>query len=317
MADVAQGYFYNEDGQRVPVEFTDTVARETGAANTNKIDEIEKHILTLEDEVLTYDEQQHQDIYAGRNLLEVYDAEIANGYANAWEWLADHVSLRKSIGRKAYKGLRVEDYIPCTIESNTYNQRIMGLDCDEGTTDIEQPPGIFMFPDKVMPTGYQWNTSNNNNGNATNQAPYMVSNIRNVLLNTILPKYPSEIRAVMGERRTLLEYRYTAGQTLTDSNSWGWQDLGRLWLLDETEVYGQRVWSSVRANGISNQFELFRNPKNRILRDPDGERRNWWLRSVTSGPSTTACYVTHDGNANSNYCSHSWFVAAGFKVVGE
>ena len=311
MTEISQGYFYDKNSQRVNIDFSDAVARQTLATQANDITAIKADIETMKNEPLTYAEQLLREDYPGRNLLEVFEAEI-DDYANVWEWLADRVSLH------SYTGLLPFDYVPETIGSDEIPMILGGFDLDAECTDTEQAPGLFFHMGKVVGQGTQWNTTNTNQGNATNAAPYMVSNIKTYLDGTLLPLFPSTMRAHMGNRRNLLETRYTAGSTLTDSTNWAWNDLGRLWLLSEIEVYGHLQMAGPRTGAADTQWPIFKRTKDRIRRDVDGTRRSWWLLSVMAGSSTYCCNVYGTGNANHGNASNSGVaVAAGFKVVGE
>ena len=69
----------------------------------------------------------------------------------------------------------------------------------------------------------------------------------------------------------------------------------KLWLPSEFEVFGDG-WASEVEEG--QQFELFKDSRNRVKFDQDGERAHWWLLSVCAGNSTNACNVNNNGNAN-------------------
>lgn len=311
MTDMSQGYFYDASGQKVNLEFMDSVARETLVTVTNDITGINGSIEEIKTKPLTYAEQFMREDYPGRNLLEVFEPEI-DDYANAWEWLADRVSLH------VYKGLLPFDYVPETIGSDEIPMILGGFDLDAECADTEQPNGLFFHMGRTTRENVQWNTTNVNQGNATNAAPWMVCNLKTWIDNTLLPKFPSTMRAHMGNRRNLLETRYAANSTLTDSTNWAWNDLGRLWPLSETEVYGCPRRGSSWSGAADTQWPIFKRTKDRIRRDADGARRYWWLLSVVAGSSTSCCNVNSPGSASNHNASYSGVaVAAGFKVVGD
>lgn len=59
----------------------------------------------------------------------------------------------------------------------------------------------------------------------------------------IWSKLPEALKTVIVAKRALLPQRYSASGVLSNSNSWGWQDTGKLWLPSEIEVYGHGTWA--------------------------------------------------------------------------
>ena len=69
----------------------------------------------------------------------------------------------------------------------------------------------------------------------------------------------------------------------------------------EVEVYGSTKYS---AQGEGTQFELYKNPLNRIkCLGPGGHQAIWWERSPCSSASTGFCIVYSNGYANGNPAS--------------
>ena len=62
------------------------------------------------------------------------------------------------------------------------------------------------------------------------------------------------------------------------------------------------------------QFELFKDPRNRVKFDQDGERANWWLLSVCAGYSTYACIVYYGGTAANTSCTTALRVPVCFSI---
>jgi len=100
----------------------------------------------------------------------------------------------------------------------------------------------------------------------------------------------------------VLAYRAEYPTTYADgaATGWAWTD-ARVELMNEVEVYGCNVWSSMPGyeTGINKrQLSLFRLAPQFI-----NIRANWWLRSVRS--ATDACHVNNTGYASSNSASYS------------
>lgn len=315
MAQVSHLSLINEAGQREKREFVDAGARTLIEAQEAKIAALEGVDEDFADGPILLNNQQANNLYLGRNIEEVFEAEIANGYANSWEYMADRVDLSKTIGLKAYVGLRKRDFINIPIGSNIFPYEISDFDPDRGCCDPEQGPSIRMCTHVAFPTKVQWNLANDNNGTAAQHFPYLASNVYNYLINTLLPTFPAEVRAVMRERIVLLEERYSASSKLTASNSWAWKNIGRLWLPSEPEFIGRNQWGDNYGDALSSQMSAFKDPRDRIFRNPDGERCDVWSRSVHAGGSTSACYINLYGLAGSTGTAGAGIcVAPGFDI---
>lgn len=170
----------------------------------------------------------------------------------------------------------------------------------------------YIYPDTV-----QWFTENNNNGTAANAAPYMKSTVK-AFLDGLVAKLPAEVQEVISSKRFLLESRYSASGVLTDSTSWAWADLGKLWIPSEYEVFGSCIWSTQPwGAGQAVQYPIFANNwLNRIKGAGDGGgRASWWLLSVCGGTSASACHVYNYGSANYGNCSNAIRVPVCFRIT--
>ena len=116
----------------------------------------------------------------------------------------------------------------------------------------------------------------------------MISNLHTFLTTTLYGYLPAAVKAVISNKRTLMEYRYSASGALTDGTSWGWQDLGPLWVPLEYEVFGSTIWGTKGwSQGQGVQYPIFANSfLNRIKGAGNGGGRcYWWTASVGSGDS--------------------------------
>ena len=297
MAQVTHLSLINEEGIREKREIVDAGGRELISAQELKIAALEGVDENFAEGPILLNTQQANHLFEGRNIENIFEDEIANGYANVWEYLADRVDLAKTIGMKAYAGLRERDFVNVTVESNVYPYMIGAFDYDRGCCDPEQGPSLLMCTRTAFPERIKWKSVNDNNGTAAEPCPYMTSDVHSYLLDTLLPKFPAAVRAVMKERTALLESRYNASSKLTDSTTWVYKNVGRLWLPDEGEVYGCVYWGSQYSSGLVGQIPVFSQPRDRVFRTPDGERSNVWLRCVSRLNATFACNVGKAGLA--------------------
>lgn len=238
--------------------------------------------------------------YEGRNLTEVFALEIV-GYTDDAAWF----NARIKAGN--FDGIFVRDYFDIKLsDGKVMRYRIAAIDpylhC--GDQEITEHHAI-MVPDTVWPDSVPWNTTNNNNGNASERHPYLASNLHKWELQTFFPLLPQKWKNVIANHRTLLEERYSASSVLTDSTTWSYADMGKVFSLSETEVYGFNVWGDGYSVGMDCHFPLLPDTASRIRRNADGSRCYWWLRSARSGSSANACYVALHGYAHASSASSS------------
>lgn len=246
-------------------------------------------------------EQLSERDYAGRNLSEVFALEIV-GYTDDAAWF----NARIKAGN--FEGIYIRDYFDIKLsDGKVMRYRIAAIDpylncCDTEITEHH----VMMVPDTVWPDSVVWNTTNNNNGNASEKHPYLASNLHKWLNQTFFPLLPQKWKNVIANHRTLLEERFSATAALTDSPTWSWADMGKVWALSEVEVYGFPVWGTKGYSvGMDCHFPLFPDSASRIRRNPDGERCDWWLRGAGSGNSAYACHAGAYGSASHTSASHT------------
>lgn len=108
---------------------------------------------------------------------------------------------------------------------------------------------------------------------------------------------PDWLKAVIIEKRVILGKRYSASGILSNENSWGWTNIGKLWFPSEVEVYGCPVWGSRDWNaGGFIQYPLFMGNMRRVKKR-NGSRYDWWLLSPYAS-ATHWCYVAYTGAAS-------------------
>jgi hypothetical protein len=249
-------------------------------------------------------------IYEGVDLTTKFAAEIA-GYTDVWAWL----KARKDAVN--YSGLHIGDYVPFTLGAETIHSQIAGIDTYYRTTDSDLGHHIDFISRDCMATLRQWNTTNVNNGSADNPSPYMVSALK-ATLDGLVSSLPAGLQSVIKTKRFLLESRYSSGSTLTDSTSFAWNDMGKLWVPTKYEVFGNIVMGTkpyAAMQGV--QYPIFANSyKSRIKRKGhQGPRCHWWLATVFSGYSTSACYVNNSGHPNATGASASYGVPLCFRIA--
>ena len=289
---------------------------------------------TKSDEMAYAELSEH--LYNGVDLKTKFATEIA-GYSDEWAWL----KARKNANN--FAGIHVGDYIDIALSAGTvgtYNitaktlrARIIGIDTYWGYGNSEVPHHIDFKTDQTVGTNMVWNPTNNNNGTADQQNPWLASaiyaylnGVNNYSTNAfnsvahgadasgggILQLLPTKLTNQIIEKLMYLPRRYSASGLLTASNEGDWKNMGKLWLPFETEVYGHPVNSvSKDANGYDRdnmgsavQYPLFAGTAG---------NRNYKIcnraASVASGVSTLACFVGGSGLAGSLFTTGTWVSA--------
>ena len=272
-----------------------------GGNNYNIIDDTAR---TSAQSALTnaeYDRQQFNGIYSGRNLNSLF-----SGQSDLYAYLG-------GLCDSNFGSLRVGDYFTVPVESNSLTVRIAGMDTYYGAMDTQltQHHLVCLF-DPIAITDPDWQTMDgqylywgdtaSNQGTADEKHPYLVSNLHKWETEWLWPKLPQALRNRIIDRRCLLEERYSSSGNVEDSTGWSWANLGKIWSLNEMEVYGSPVWGTHGYSvGDSCQLPIFRQTKDRVK-----ARVTWWLRSVVGGSASDVCCCYYSGYANSSSPRHTW-----------
>ena len=259
-----------------------------------------------------HDRQASIGAYPGRDLATILAGEIGSGT------VYDSLHARAESGD--WSGLRVGDYmdVPLVSASGVTSQQSVRFllahadpyykcgDAEKGhhlAFMAAAPITVSPSYSGVANSSYlPWNKTSTNNGTSSDKHPYTCSQLKGweTAFEACLPE---GLTKCLLTQRVLLEERYSASGALTDSNSWSWQDIGKVWSPSETEVYGQRVWGTDGYSvGFDCQFDLFRDTAHRL----NGSRNSWWLRSVRGGSSSGVCYVCYHGGACDTDAANGW-----------
>ena len=159
--------------------------------------------------------------------------------------------------------------------------------------DITEEEVKFISKD-LLAERMEWNESGRNTGG------FKESDLCRYLNEVVWATLPEELRAVISERECLQIVEGKEDRFML-----------KLWLPSEFEVFGDS-WASEVEEG--QQFELFKDPRNRVKFDQDGERAYWWLLSVCAGLSADACLVYDYGYAYSYSCTDALRVPVCFSI---
>lgn len=267
--------------------------------------------LTAAVKMLRSDMEAQSTVYGGKDLTKVFAEEIAN-YSDEWAW------IKARITKADYTGIHIGDYIPLTVKNETHQMQVAGIDTYYRTTDQELGHHIDFISRDCFSETVKWNETDNNNGNATSPYPYMVSNLKTWLNNTLYSYLPEKVKSQITDKWSLLEQRYSASKALLAPTGWGWQNIGKLWVPHEFEVFGATIWGEKGwSQGQATQYPIFANAwRDRVKGiGPGGSRCTWWLATVRSGAPDSACYVTHYGYADRWTTTHDFRAPICFRIA--
>ena len=270
-------------------------------------------------------------IHTGEDLALKFAAEIA-AFPNVWEW----IRARIRVGN--FEDINVGDFVEFTAGGNTIVSEVAGINTYTRygwPSEHEVGNHIDFISRDLWPEPVQWNLVDYNNGLASMPSPYLVSNVY-ALLNSlqtnvpngtganpatvgvdyrttgILALLPAALRNVIVPKVAIIERRHTAGILLLEDNSWGWYDLGQLWLPSEVEICGTNMWSTTitQHNGRSSsgfvQYPIFAGSMKRIKgAGHNGGRAGWWLCTVAGGWSTRVAIVTGVGAPDTTFATRT------------
>ena len=241
--------------------------------------------------------------YKGRSLASQFSSEILDYDGDEAAWFNARIMSGE------FDGIYPFDYFDITLtDGKVFRYRMAEVDHDLHAINPEVTTHhADMVPDQVWPDSILWNSTATNQGTSSVKNPYCASNLHNWEVNTFYALLPAKWKAVIAERTELLEERYNASSQLTDSTGYAWYNMGKIWSLSETEVYGDAVCGTKRwSSGADSHYsEFFKNTAHRIRRNFSDARYSWWLRGAAGGSSSNVCYVGIDGSATAHSATHT------------
>ena len=226
-------------------------------------------------------------------------------YSYGKEITMSWAELSAKIKTEDFAGLHIGDYkdiVLSTGEEVRVDLSGFNTYMNVGNTSILTAPHLYFTFRDCLKTKYQMNSTDTNTGG------YGASALAKKVNETIYNTLPADLRAVMKEVQRL------------DNNkgTWAWTSR-KLWLLQETEVFGRCNWSgSYDGGGI--QLPIFAHSYRHIVKGlgkgtaESGSRASWWLASPSTS-TTNFCRVDGSGNAGNDLTSHSAGVAPGFIIA--
>ena len=215
--------------------------------------------------------------------------------------------IQSKIQAGDFTGLRVGDYKDIilsgsfydaaaagnkTMSNLTFRMEIAGIDSYYRYADVVVPHHIDFISRDCYSEALMYNETATNAGSLIESALFVTLNGANGIVKLL----PADVAAV-----TIIKRGLTETKTGAEASGYAWNDMGKLWLPTEREVWGNSVWSEVkRGSGLNIQYPIFRDGIRHIIKGVghQGSRCNWWCASSAAGSTTNFCYVADYGNSD-------------------
>lgn len=223
--------------------------------------------------------------YSGTSITSKFQYEIgSSGVAN---WLASRASQGN------FDGICIGDYVDIACTGVTRRYIVAAIDPYYNLgSPTRMGHHIVMVPEKRWDLSssrdgsyavgtssiyIKWSTAANNNGTATENSPYVGSNLHKWESEVAIKQFPKEWQDVMLDYTSYVETRYSASSTLSESTGAKWVNLGKLWSPSTIELFGRSNEVSNEAARFGTQFPLFSKPTALY------KGSSLWTRDTSSG----------------------------------
>ena len=229
-------------------------------------------------------------------------------------------SLRARIQAGNFKGIHIGDYKTITLTTGeVVVMEVAGIDTYHRCGDIEIGHHVDFISRDCLAGTKLFNDTDNNNGTAAEPNPWRASKLFQTLndeTSGVFATLPADLKLCIIEKRALLETRYSAAGALDSSIGWAWNNMGKLWLPTEVEVFGNTFWSDGDAGwtgggGCNLQYPIFYGGAKHIIKGAgnSGGRCAWWEATARRQSSANVCLVNGSGDANGDVATHPYIYA--------
>jgi len=237
------------------------------------------------------------------------DTFLAGGVPYGKELTESWASLRARIMAGDFVGIHIGDYKPIALTTGeVVIMEVAGIDQYYKCGDAQIGHHIDFISRDCLAGAKVFNDTDTNNGTATEPNPWRASKLFQTLNDDttgVVATLPADLKPCIIEKRALLESRYSAAGALDASTGWAWNNMGKLWLPTEVEVFGNTFWSDGDAGwtgggGCNLQYPIFYGGAKHIIKGVGngGGRCYWWEASAHRRSATDVCFVGDYGSAS-------------------
>jgi len=211
-----------------------------------------------------------------------------------------------------FTGIHIGDFKTITLTTGeTVIMEVAGIDQYYKCGDTAIGHHIDFISRDALAGAKVFNATNTNNGTETEPNPWRASELFTEMNTTVFNTLPTELQGCIIEKRAYIESRYSASAPdtgLTESTAGAWNNMGKLWLPTEVEVFGCTHWSQPGYGSMFfRQYPIFIGGSLHIIKGDGngGSRCPWWEASAGADSATHFCTVTLYGSALYYVASHA------------
>lgn len=234
---------------------------------------------------------------------------LAGGVPNGKELTESWASLQARIKAGDFSGIHIGDYKTITLTNGeTVIMEVAGIDQYYRCGDAEIGHHVDFISRDCLAGTKVFNDTNTNNGTAAEPNPWRASKLFQTMNNEsdgVVTMLPADLKPCIIQKRALLETRYSSAGALDASAGWAWNDMGKLWVPTEVEVFGNTFWSDgdsgwTGGGGCNLQYPIFYGGAKHIIKGAGngGARCTWWEAAAHRQSAAHVCGVDYTGTAH-------------------
>lgn len=246
------------------------------------------------------------DVVTSAEAIEFFkDIFLSGAVPYGKELTESWATIQTRIKEGNFSGIHVGDYKTITLTGGEQVvMEVAGIDQYYKCGDQEIRHHIDFISRDCLTGTKVFNDTNTNNGTEAEPNPWRASKLFKTLNEDVWTRLPDDLKSCIIEKRALLESRYSATGAVESDTGLAWNNMGKLWLPTEVEVFGNIFWSDGDSGwpgggGCNLQYPIFYGGVKHIIKGAGngGGRCGWWGASARRRSSSHVCGVGGYGDS--------------------
>jgi hypothetical protein len=225
---------------------------------------------------------------------------------NSWEEIGEIVSYND------FEDVKVGDYKALNLsDGSEIIMRVAGINCYYVYGSDKYLPHIDFISDIPITKTVAWTTG-------SSYLAYSSSLVYKYLNGDFYSLFPDKLKEYIIDKYNYLENRISGATTASSSTE---QNLGKIWIPSEYEVFGNTIFSSNNYGaGKYVQYPYFEKVANRLnissIKEDDYEEQSWCLLNYEDGQTASICICDEKGCPNTASATTELAIRFGFRLGG-